>query len=478
VRVELFEHPLYPGLAKKWQVYRDLYEGNHDVLRGMAYLWPHELETGLTEDARRIRKIREDRSQYFNLIEPVVSRFTSLFFRDEPTYDQSVIDLFGDAFNDVDGEGQSLTTFMKEEVMAALLLYGRPIILTDSLGYQLQNLAEQRQKKARPYWEMLDPLCVKDWQRKESGGYDFVRYEYDLVAPRESALKKPEMGRYSKIYQLQDSAVEVLTFKQDRGDQNQSKQGSWVQSSAKPLSGWDELPIVGIEEESWIKDVAPLALKVFNLDSVLDNIHLFQAHQRVFLIGNLSDEQKRAVAEFTVGFLPEGSVVHTIEPAVTTSLEARRERAVMDLFKVAFDQSRSVAADSAQVESADTQREGKEQILALVKAQTESIENLMNGAIRHWAKFEGRADFDGKVHLNAVDTIEDLNQQISLANAFRDDIANYPTWKKAVLKKFATEQNLPEIKEILEEIETTDTQQKDPNAEGAMRDRLKAAANG
>ena len=476
--VELHEHPLYPGLAKKWQVYHDLYDGDHGVLRGMAYLWPHELETGATEDARRIRKIREDRSQYFNLIEPVVSRFVSLFFRDEPTYDQSVIDLFGDAFDDVDGEGQSLTTFVKEEVMTALLLYGRPIILTDSYNYELQNLAQQKELKARPYWEVLDPLCVKDWQRKQSGGYEFLRFEYDLVAPRKSALDKPEMGRYSKIYQLDGAAVQVTTYKQDRKSDSSLNSGRWDKTAEQSLPGWDELPIVGIEEESWVKDVAPLALKVFNLDSVLDNIHLFQAHQRVFLIGNLSDEQKRAVAEFTVGFLPEGSVVHTIEPAVTTSLETRRERAVMDLFKVAFDQSRSVAADSAQVESADTQREGKEQILALVKAQTESLENLMNQAIRHWARFEGKADFKGEIHINAIETIEDLNQQISLANAFRDDIANYPTWKKATLKKFAAAQNLPEIEEILKEIETIDPQQKDPNAEGAMRDRLKAAANG
>ena len=474
---ELYEHPLYKGLAVKWQVYHDLYEGDHNVLTGQAYLWPHELETGLTEDALRIRRIREVRSQYLNLVEPVISRYVSLFFRDEPTYDESVKTLFGDAFYDVNGEGQSLTTFIKEEVLEALLLYGRPIVLTDSFSNEFTTLAEQQAAKARPYWELLDALSVRDWQRNELGGYKFVRHEYDLVPPRASALIEPSLAQYSKIYNLETGGYTVTTYSQE-DSKGQANKARWNQVSQETVAGWDELPIVGLEEESWIKDVAPLALKVFNLDSVLDNIHLFQAHQRIFLIGNLNDAQKKAVAEFTVGFLPEGSLVHTVEPVVTTSLEARRERAVMDLFKVAFNQNRSVAADSKQVEGADSQQEGKEQVIALVKSQTESLENLMNKAIQHWAQFSGVKNFDGKVHINAVETIEDLNQQIAIANAFRDDIANYPTWKKATLKKMAEAQNLAEIDDILKEIDATLVQGKDPNAEGAMRDRLKAAANG
>lgn len=448
--VEFFIHPDYEARADEWITARDLYEGKHSVLRSPRYLWPHELETMQSPDAARIRAIREMRSRYLNLIEPVVSRYVSLFFKEEPVISPEVADMFGAEINDVTGTGKSLVSFLKDEVAEALLLYGRPIILTDAPAAQARTLAEERAQGLRPIFRVLPALDCKDWEA-DAQGFKFLRYEYQEVKPRESAAEKPELITYSKVFTFREGVYRVETFKK-QGIKEGVEQ--WTLAGAPfESAGFPNLPIRSLEDcESWIKDVAAQALKLYNLESTRDSIQYFQAHQRVFFIGVTRDEQKKALAEYTAGFLPEGGDVRTLEPVNTSSIDLNIDRTVANIFRVAFNQNR-VAADSAQIQSADAMKEARESVAALIEAEVESIENLINNSIKDYAFFKGYKDFQGKISLSRDINAQDIDKEILILNALRDDIRAVPTWYKETLKKLASYQGLDNYEQVAEEID-------------------------
>lgn len=448
--IKFYEHPEYVEKAEEWVTIRDLYEGKHKVLRSPRYLWPHELETIESPDSARLRGIREMRSRYLNLIEPIISRYVSLFFREEPVISPEVAEMFGDEINDVTGTGKSLISFLKDEVTEALLLYGRPIILTDAPSVAARTLAEQRALGLRPIFRVLPALDVKDWEA-DSKGFKFLRYEYQETAPRESATEEPELITYSKVFTFREGVYRVETFKKDGAKEGVSQ---WTAVGAPfESTGFPNLPVRSLEDcESWLKDVAGQSLKLYNLESSRDSIQYFQAHQRVFFIGVTRDEQKKALAEYTAGFLPEGGDVRTLEPVNTSSIDLNIDRTISNIFRIAFNQNR-VSADSAQVQSADGMKEAKESVAALIQAEVESLENLINNAIKDYAFFKGYKDFTGKISLSRDIESQDVEKEILILNALRDDIRQVPTWYKETLKKLAGYQDLDNFDQIIQEIE-------------------------
>lgn len=455
--IKLFEHPAYAKLKDKYQTWKDLYDGDHDVLRWSRYLWTHELEGLGTEDSNRIRSIRELRTRYCNLIEPVISRYTSLFFKDEPIISPEVDELFGDGIHDVTGTGKSLQTFLKEDVLSALLLYGRPIIFTDAYNSTAPNRDIEEKTGLSPTFEVLQPFSVKDWQIEtqdpaRKGKFRFLRCEYYLVEPRESARQEPTLTLYSKEMAFRNGTYSIDIYK---AENEQTGATNWKLVSSQEFTGYPDLPVKSIEgEQSWIKDVAEQALKLYNLESARDNIQLYQAYQRIFISGVTNADQKKALAEFIISFLPENSAVHTIEPANTQSLDQNIERTVNNLFRIAFNQNRTVSGDSGSVESAETQQESKEQLTSLIISSIESLETLINAAIKDYAWFKnGDADFEGKIHLSKDLKVDDVTKQIEIYSALRDEINKVPLWRSETLKKFVEEQNLPEKEEILEALD-------------------------
>lgn len=498
--IEFFEHPEYSEHKSDWTLYEILYEGDQDCLKSSQYLWPHELEatdiatpTGAPDrptldlkPGTRIRLIREQRSTYTNEIEPVISRWQSVFFKKDPDTSE-VEELFGENVNDVTGEGESLNTFIKQSVLANRLIYGRPIIFTDAGMEQAVSLQDQRVKGLRPFFRIINPLEMKDWQMilagTRKGQFEAARFEYEVIEPRTSMRQQPRTTIYSKelLFQQTDDKTGTYFYNKYRLDTDaQTKKESWVLVSSTPLSDFPNLPLRSIEnEKSWIKDVAPLALKLFNLESGLDNIHLYQSYQRLFISGSLSEEQKKAMAEYIIGFLPDNAVVTSIEPVSTQSLENRIEAVKSAIRKVAFNQWRQVDSSSKAVEGADTQREVKEAITSLVLSELETLETLVNNAIKDYAFFAtGKADYTGKVKFSKEIDVDAIVEEITNYNMIKDDLSKLPTWRKAILKKIARCQNLPEADEIIAEIDSANFQETNPSLGPSIRDTLLNVTNG
>lgn len=477
--IQFFEHPEYARRATDWTTYQDLFNGYHDVLRSPKYLWLHELESeqgGLHKaDAGHLRAIREQRSRNLNLTEPVVSRWTSILFgKGINVPDQVKNEVFGeDEYRDVTGTGVGFEAFVSEQVARNGIVFGKPIIYVDTTPIKADTKAQARAAGVRPFMEVISPLEAKDWQLSSDPGrigkLDFFRTEYKAIKPRTSASDKPTFGTFSKVLSLNGGTYTISEYEAE-GEGNSER---WTLLKATPVTGWDELPISYLDGESFIKDVAEQQLALFNYMSAHSSMLNSQAFQRLFAFGNFSEENKLKVGEYLMSFGPEGASIQTIEPFSSDPLAAAINSTIDRLFKVAFNQLNGLAGDSKESPSAEARRELKEELITLARAYLTELEDVVNQAVGHYAKFKDktaeRIEFDKNI------TLDDIDRELMIINAHRDSIKALPTFHKAVLKKHATDLNLTNIDEVLKEIDAM----KAPEPQGEdVRTQLLKAVNG
>ena len=462
-KIEFFEHPDYTANQSDWHTYQDLYDANHDVLVGDKYLIKHELECINSTDSNKIRAIRQARTRYTNLLEPIISRYTSIFFKEDPELDAATDALFGDDINDVTGTGKHLFSFLKDDVLKHLLLFGRPIVLTDAPPTVAISRADQVERKLTPTFEILHPLAVKDWEVETDGPrrgqFKQIRYEYEVIEPRMSLREQPKVCLYTKVFSFYDGSYKVERYKaKDYNHRAPANVSEWLPVDSYDYAGRPNMPIRSLFEDSWVKDTCQEILGHFNLKSTRDNIQLFQAHQRIYITGISDADQRKAMSEYTIGFLPENSTVQSVEPGDTSSIDRNIDVSLMNVFRVAFNQSRVMSSESKAVEGADTQAEGKEQLISLIVSEIQNLENLANQFIQDYAFYkESKKDFKGKITLAKDIKIEDIDSMISIYSTFRDEINRVPEWRKETLKQIVDVQQLPDSDKIKTAIDASST---------------------
>lgn len=368
--IEFSEHPEYDANKADWQKWKDLYEGRHAVLTQDRYLWRHMLEYHPTEGAK-LRQLREQRSRYLNLLEPVLSVWASLFFKEDPQFDDSVRELFGEAFEDVDGRGNSFAAFLKGPVLTSYLRDGKAIVYTDAPVIDKPVVTKADEARHRAFFELLPALAVKDWQESPDAAcrFELLRYEYTAVKPRQDLTEKPAEQLYTKVLKLQPGEAGGFTIRVFALEKSQGGKDAWSRvGDERVVPVWGELPVAAVFGESWVKDVAEQQLSVFNYMSCHANQLVNQGFQRVVFAGNLDTETKRAWSEFAALVVPENTQVITIGAADTGPMERAVEKAIEHLFKVAFNRTQSLASSSNEAPGADTLREMKDDLVALIKS--------------------------------------------------------------------------------------------------------------
>jgi hypothetical protein len=472
----LYLNPEFKELRPYFEMYRDLFIGDQATLKSPDYLWPHEIEK--TPAGAVVRKIREQRSSYTNHIETLVSQWTSLLFKSDPIIPPEVSDLLGDSIENIDGKGTSLISFLRNSLVPNSLVFGRPILYVGAYGTKPENLKQEMSgTDFRPYFEAIHPLDFKDYQEetedpKRLGQLNFVRLEYVEAVPRMSANEAPYIRRISKQYRVTPEGLEITRYQQAKVDPLTQTQKTlvdqsiyadgteWEQTGQVILSDWDEIPIVAdLHGTSWIKDIAPHVLKFYNCESVLDNIILFQAYQRVIFSGDLEQKDAKTLAENTIGIVPAGTTVHTIEPTNLAGIHERLGTILNNIYRLGLNQVRMMSADSAAAQSDQTIKEEKQNVAALVKSEMEGIETLVNHGVRLFAKYKGIDDFESEIKFNTDVNTSDVNKFVQLVLAFKDDVAKYPSIKKAQLVKYVKELDLPNEEELLADIEASEDEQ-------------------
>lgn len=479
--MKFYNHPDYDRRLPDWEKCRDLVKGDHDTLCQQRYLWPHEFEENGPKGGEKLRRIRELRTRYTAHLRTIINRYVSLIFKSEPDTSE-VQALFGDEIENVDGHGTSLLNFVKNKLAPAYFEAGKCGIVTDSFDIDVTNMAEQQASNQRPFWELLDAMTIRDWRTVPVSAsmispVRWLRTQYSELEERESADVEPTAYQYSKLYSIEGGRYVIRLYKGGKVSGTFVKDaGEWEQVGTDITpEGITEVPIALVDHDSWITDLAEKALQLYNLESSLDNQLNFQAFQRIFATGFKSGDAV-IMNEAGVTVLPEGFAITVVEPTQPTALMARINGVTATLFQLAFSKTRVLPSDAKEIESAENQREAKEDFLATLINASNTLEQLTNTAIRHYAAFKGQPDFDGKVSFSKDITIEDVAEMTNIVSTFYDDIKRVPLWYKETMKGIADRMNFADADEIKAAIDAAPMPQDQPEVQAGGRNELFAAA--
>jgi hypothetical protein len=159
-RVPLLEanHPEYDQNVENWQLLIDAFEGTGGFADG-EYLWPYQNERLSSYDKRK------KMARYHNYVETIVDLYVRHVFTQEPAR-RSDSEEYNDWLKDVDGEGTTISDYLRHSVSLALSA-GHAGILMDAtpdapLG---PSKADQR---ARPFLTHYPATSITDWRTKRA----------------------------------------------------------------------------------------------------------------------------------------------------------------------------------------------------------------------------------------------------------------------------------------------------------------------
>jgi hypothetical protein len=430
--MKLYDHPDYTLHVNDWQDYRTLYTGEGV---NTSFLIKHEFETGKSDISQKMWNSRFARTEYTNLVEPFVNRFTAMCFSGENDF--SAVDKLKDTAKNVDGSGLNFEDFFRRKVCKDLVLYGKPTVHVDA----------PEGKRVRPFLKTISPINIKSWKHL-NGDLIALRYDYEFIEVGD-LLSKPETKKLSDIYQIDGKKVTVSTFEK-KGDSSEYK------LLEEKVINIDMLPFAQAITDTRMKQCKPVLKAKHNLESAYDNQLLFQSIQRIIILGENVKEGSVVLNEGGIAVINGVGNIEVVEPSEPVSLERRIDTRLNDFFKIAFNQTRHMPSDSKASQSADTLKEGKEDFVKQVETCAKDLETLANRTFEIMCKFQGvdyNAEEDKIVIGRNLDP-DDLAQQVNHARLFFDEISKYPTWRKETLKKLARSFNLKEIEEIEKEIDS------------------------
>jgi len=446
----LFQHPDYRARREEWELARDLYQAEYNVVCSDSRIfWPHAIEeVAGNQNAKDHFLRRSRRTRYLNLTEIVTSLIVSFLLRKEPDTSE-VEQMLGDEIDNIDGKKNSLYSFIKNSFSVDYLLYGKAAILVDATKHNAKTKAEELALGVRPYFHSIHPLAVKDWDMspmEAPGKYNWLRYEYTQTEPRQSETDQPKQRSYSKSYKQVGSQVAVTTYGGnivEFGAVTDPDKQQWDVLGVDPLDV-SRIPLIILEDVSWLKDVNQECLRYHNLRSSRDNILHNQGYQKIFLsaIDGADQQQVNALGETTWVFLPRDGTASTIEPPDLSSHERAIEESLNNIFKIGLNQLRLLPADSRVSQSAESINEEKENTYALVESTLTDIENAINQALSIYAEFKGQSGFDGEIELDKNISKDDVAQFGMVWNMFKDEFKKYGTLTKAAVTKAAKKLNL------------------------------------
>ncbi len=474
-KIQFYDHPYYAAKARGWQTLKDLCEGDHQVLSGNTdYLWSHEIESH--QKGRKLRAIRMQRSRYFNLIEPSVDRWVSFIVKNIQT-EKLLKAIKEEELNDITGSGISLESFIKDYITFNNVLYGRPIIRIDSFESNAITLGQARERRERPFLEIVNPLTAKDWAYAKTSSpsqFQSFRQEYIELKPRSTLQEKPTLVLVSREDVLSGKEVKYSYYYKDLVSTKGKLDSGWTKSDEGVIQ-LEQVPIVSIEnQDSWLSGAKEQALLIYNYMSTESCVINAQSFQRIFVAGDLQNKDKLEMGVFLATFLPKDSVVTTVEPTSIEPIASRIDASVSRFFKSAFNQVYSLSSDSKESMSAEAQAEMKDDFIQSVQAAAKQVEELTNRALRIYCKFKN-IDLQESISITPNANKSDIDKEIAIWQAFKDELVKVMGVRREMAKRAIEHLNLSDAETLKAEAEKTNF---DTNTDTNIRDSIVSQLNG
>jgi hypothetical protein len=373
----------------------------------------------------------------------IISIWSTLFFKEGYELDKEATELLGDAEQNIDGKGNTLLQFLRDEILINFLIYGKSSILVSAPGYQVQSKGQEKELKLRAFFNAVHPLALVDWARvvdeaNTLNELKYARYEYEQVSDRNSETDEPKLVQYTDALKLVGGSLLITRYAFEAAKGQDGKVTSeWIKKN-DILTKLNVLPLSIIESDSWVTDLAEECLRYHNSRSCYDNVVYNQAYQRVAYTGVKDEEKKnyKVVGESTVSFFanPQANILQ-VEPIDAGTYERAVEDAKNNVFKIGLNQVRSLPSSSKESESQESKAEDKENSFALITSVQTHIESICNQALKHYAAIMGNDNFNGKITINKEFTDVDWQQFITTYQAFKSEFDKVPVIKKGATKK-------------------------------------------
>jgi hypothetical protein len=471
--MKLHKATRYKVLSPKWQKYKDLYEGDHDVIvNNPAYLIPHTLELKGTVESNKLYKNRKDRTKWLKIVEMIVSIWCSTLYKEPPSFDDAASALLErlNADKDIDGEQTSFKSFITDQLTPNYMVYGDVAVLSESFNLNAQSRAEELELGARPYLKLITPLQLTDWAKETAnparlGKFNFARYEYYKEQPRDSEEQEIKRLLCSDSYRRDAQgriSIQKYTAELDQQGKPKMVDGEidWTKGDLVLLNEkLTEIPLRILQKETWVDGVCEEALRYFNHRSNLDSHNHFQGYPSVYMFGvdPADGGQYNLIAEYILTMIkdPDARVER-----LSAGESAGMERAVEDSFnttmKVGLDRWRSLPANSKAVQGAETISEENRPLYTLLLSTIDTLETFVQHSLNDLALLAGEDKFEGKVIFNREIVDDDINQLIKVFNSFKDLLMPIDGVQSAMAEKIIPKLKLSDekTKELLEKIQS------------------------
>jgi len=255
---------MYEEFCRWWDLYLDSYEGGEDYL-GANYLYRH-----VKEDESDFRD-RIQRSYYYNFCGTVVDTYVSHVFRKANSIyrrgdDGGEYERF---LSDVDARGNSMNTFMQEEVAPATQIFGQVLVVVDKPKFkgELKSKAEEREKGIRPYLVAVDPRDVADFQLDSRGNFLWVRIRELRERPSDP------------FYEASDDHGDEYVYKTWTREQwfLHDEKGRLIEADQHGLGRVPVVTVFNVESRKYpgfgvsaLSDIAPINRSIYNWCSLND----------------------------------------------------------------------------------------------------------------------------------------------------------------------------------------------------------------
>ncbi len=284
-------HPDYLRKAADWQFWQQAYDNDDNYRQaGHLFRFPRENAVHYQERLRRSSRMNFTR-QVLDLLLQYLSKEAPL--RQTRLAPQRLLEFWENA----DRKHASMTQWM-HGVSIVTALFGHCYIVVDKPTTLAATRQAETEQQLIPYAYCVSPLDLLDWVEDTGSGAltqalirETVRGPINLAGPRED----DDLQTRYRLWLKTDSGVEWILFQTDVNGQ--------PVIAGRGIAGISEIPIVCVTRTggSLIGDIAALDRKIYNYESLLDQILYDQTFSTLRLPWTGSTESFYEAWELTLG---------------------------------------------------------------------------------------------------------------------------------------------------------------------------------
>lgn len=306
-RPNAYTHPWYDLLLPDWEFYRQSYEGGGEYLRYNLFQHPKE--------QTKYYSRRLQRAIYPNHVRAVVDTYASQLYK-QPIPRVVQNDELSSFWADITNTGVSADEFYQSAFQEAQLYGFLPVVVDrfDPAGAVITTKAQERTAGRRPYVYPVLPQDLIDWRVDRRG-------ELEWVTIRE---QRDSERAFNQPYQASEEVVRTWTRQgwglyrvHTQEAEGEAKETDEVRFTYELLEEGvhelDRVPMVVLYlgkrrgrqpvGESLIKDLAPMARRLTNLVSLIDE-EIYQHVFNLMSVGEQTFQQLEKIDFSVAGVIP------------------------------------------------------------------------------------------------------------------------------------------------------------------------------